>query len=120
MRLLDKLLAEITPEHQAEIDKQIEEQIKFNEWLKENKYIYGTPTSHSLILMREHGFNPIGICWYFGEETFIFETDEEAQKGYALLERELCIVDGWWHSKADFEEDIKENENFKPSEIYWL
>ena len=64
--------------------------------------VCNTPKSPSLNIIREAGFNPIGICGYACEETFLFNTQEEATKAYNTLERDengyfIGKVMGWWY-----------------------
>lgn len=56
-------------------------------------------------ILREHGFNPIGVTVMACEDTFIFETPEEATAAYELLEVEKNLVIGWFYGKEAFEEE---------------
>ena len=76
-KIVEEFLSKITPEQKEEWDRKIQESIAYNKWLEENGYKYGTPTSITLKTVREANFNPIGICWYGGEETLIFKTQKE-------------------------------------------
>ncbi len=102
--IIDNFLNEIMPEEQVKIDKRIEEFIQYQDELKRLGKKYNTDTSVSLDHLREHGLNPIAITQLYLEETFVFNTPEEADKGYELLEKELSLVSGWWYDKEKFTE----------------
>lgn len=69
-----------------------------------------------LDLIRSNGFNPIGVSQMMMEDTFIFETDEEAEKAFELLEKNRRgkgsgkKVVGWWYGKDSF---LKEKEKYE-------
>lgn len=68
----------------------------------------------SLDIIRSNGFDPIGVSQIMLEDTFIFETDEEAEKAFNILEKEgdpsgKKIV-GWWYGKESFFEEKKRYE----------
>jgi hypothetical protein len=80
-----------------------------------------------LDIIKNYGFNPIGFSVLTCEDTFIFETEEEAKKAYHLLERDvnnkwIGKVDGWWYGKENFLTHVKEyEERFDiESTVYWL
>lgn len=81
----------------------------------------------SLDIIRSNGFNPIGVSQIMLEDTFIFETDEEAEKAFNLLEKEgdssgKKIV-GWWYGKESFLEEKKwYEEQWEDTTVlvYWL
>jgi len=53
--------------------------------------------------IKSFGFNPIGVTQLMLEETFIFETDEEAKLAFETLEGGKKGVVGWWYGKDSFE-----------------
>ena len=91
---------------------------------------YGTAESPSLVTLRDRGFNPIGITTMMLEETFIFETEEEAITAFTTLENTPTgnsILQGWWYGKELFktirEEYVNFNHEGKEYEapiVYWL
>jgi len=120
-KIVEEFLSKLTPEQKEKRDNAIQERITYSKWLEDNGYKYGTSTSITLRTVREANFNPIGICWYGGEETLIFKTQKEANSAYKKLEKEQKKVYAYWYSKRGFLEEIaREDEFYKPSEIYWL
>ena len=68
-----------------------------------------------LKIFRKHGFKPVGVSQMLFEDTFIFETKEEAHKAYYLLERDkddkwIGTVVGWYYGREDFKEAVREYE----------
>lgn len=78
----------------------------------------------SLKIIKEHGFNPIGVSQIYFEDTFIFETEQEATKAYETLELiEEPKVLAFWYGKENFLQEVDEYETFDNSSkvlIYWL
>lgn len=83
-----------------------------------------------LDIIRKKGFKPIGVTQMICEDTFIFETTEEAKKAYETFEQKgdkwIGKVVGWWYGKEDFKlaekdylEKMDNGEDFK-LRIYWL
>lgn len=78
--------------------------------------------------IRKAGFKPIAVTQMFFEDTFVFKTQEEADKAYHLLERDehknwIVTVVGWWYGKSEFFKAVKEYESNKNNYevlIYWL
>ena len=77
-------------------------------------------------LIKKAGHNLIGVCQMMMEDTFIFETKEEADKAYEELELEPkdkeIKVSGFWYSKDEIDDAIssyEKNYNYTPK-IYWL
>ncbi len=75
-------------------------------------------------ILKEHGFNPIAVTQLMFEETYVFETEEEAIKAHATLEncdnRLLC---GWWYGRDYFMETVNDYEKENPDcrvKILWL
>lgn len=75
--------------------------------------------------IRKHGYKPIAVCQMYFEDTFVFETDEEAKEAFDELEKGNK-VQGWWYGKKDFLKTVEEYET-KSSigegtkvKIYWL
>lgn len=90
---------------------------------------YNTDKSVSLKTIRDAGFNPIGITVMICEETFIFNTDEEAQKAFEYFEKNPVkdVIQGWWYGLVDFELarqkyvlDMYEGIEADAPTIYWL
>jgi hypothetical protein len=100
---------------------EFKEYIEYLKQLQKEEKFFGTKTSPSLRVVRAEGFNPIGICNYGGEETFIFKTKKEANSAYKKIEKEQKKLFAWWYSKKQFEKEVGENSGYyKPSEIDWL
>lgn len=78
-----------------------------------------------LRIIKSYGFNPIGVSVMICEETYIFNSDDEACAAHELLEGMLNRnygVDGWWYGKDAFFEASEEYEKemgYKP-EVIWL
>ena len=80
-----------------------------------------------LNIIRSAGFNPIAVSQMYFEDTFVFETDEEAHKAYETLERDankklIGRVVGWWYSRDRFAETILEYEEKMKNKVltHWL
>ena len=85
--------------------------------------------NEQLTILRENGYNPIAVSQMYFEDTFVFETKEEADRGYLQFERDknekwIGEVVGWWYSKEDFLKAVKEYEEeseFDSTPItFWL
>jgi hypothetical protein len=105
--VIDDIFNNLSIEEQQKIDKKVREDMITLEKRYEDGHRYGTKTSYSLKVLKEHGFNPIGICVVMCEETFVFETSEEAQKAYNELELEKSLIDGFFYGKVEFENEVK-------------
>jgi hypothetical protein len=79
--------------------------------------------------LKASGYNPIAVSQMFFEDTFVFETNEEATKAYRQFERDgkevwVGEIVGWWYGKEDFEKTVKEyetkNDEYSKVLIYWL
>src|SRR5574343_170247 len=73
---------------------------------------------HQIEVIKSKGFNPIGYTTMLCEETYVFETDEEAQLAFEFFENnsenldkyEIC---GWWYGIDRFENERKDyNKDF--------
>ena len=120
INLIDEIIKElnIDPVTQKRIDETMEKQICDITELEAQGYKFNTDKSYSLKLIRDHGYNPIGITTIICEETFIFETEEEASEAHNDLQVIHEVVDGWWYSKIGFEKAL-ETLNEEPK-VYWL
>lgn len=75
----------------------------------QEKFNHNRPLSdfeESINVLRKHGFNPIAASQLFMEDTFVFESKEEATKAYNLLEIEKKVLKGWFYSKSAFEKEV--------------
>ena len=79
--------------------------------------------------LKANGYNPIAVSQMYFEDTFVFETKEEAEKAYRQFERDeeekwIGEIVGWWYSKEDFEKTVKEyeteNDGYSKVLVYWL
>lgn len=73
-------------------------------------------------LLELHGFEPIGVTQIYFEDTFIFNTQKEAEQAYQKLEVELQRVSGFWYGKEDFLKEVESYESEYEGKvlIYWL
>lgn len=102
--IIDKILSEIDEYQSKQIELDIERDIAWGEFLKEKGHKYNTPTSYSIKLLKDAGYKPLAICSYYGEETFFFETAEEAIKAYEEMEVTKGLVCGWFHIVEEIDE----------------
>jgi hypothetical protein len=74
-------------------------------------------------LLRSKGFAPIAVSQIFFEDTFVFETSEEAHKAFELCECSNNEIIGFWYGKSEFlaavEDYEKNDENYKVR-IHWI
>ena len=78
-------------------------------------------------IIKDNGFNPIGVSQVYFEDSFIFNTAKEAKLAYNLLEQDKFLVTGWWYSKKQFEKivNIYEKDSLEDNDpikvlIHWL
>lgn len=93
-------------------------------------YNHETPLEYyknNIDILKRHGFNCIGVSQMYLEDTYIFETKEEATKAYRQFERDenenwIGKIAGWWYSKEDFDSTVIEYEKEMNTKvlIYWL
>ncbi len=103
--------------------------------LNPNSEKYATDKSDAISIIREAGFNIIGITIMCCEETFIFSTPEEAENAYEYFEENIeqnfsnhrYMPDGWWYGLIDFQIermkyvlDIYDGVDSEAPKIYWL
>lgn len=76
-------------------------------------------------IIKSAGFKLIAVSQLYLEDTFVFESPEEANKAYMQLE--VCNdakVFGWWYGKEDFERTVKEYETENGGDskvcVYWF
>lgn len=81
----------------------------------------------SIDLLIVNGYKPIAVSQLMFEDVFVFETDEEATKAYNQFERNsdgklIGIIVGWWYSKNDFLEEVKDYETTTNLKVFthWL
>lgn len=106
--LIQEILDRITPEEHAEFEREVVESEAHHRWMEENGLEYCTPTSPSLPILKEYGFNPTKITSFYLEETFIFTSKKEANLAYKKLEKELELLCGWFYSEKDFCKELEE------------
>lgn len=89
------------------------------------KYNHNRPSSDFLAdidMLKSYGYNPIAVTQMMLEDTFVFETDEEAESAYQRFEAYVNRISGWWYGKNEFLEAVKEyqKENDVQVLVYWL
>lgn len=92
--------------------------LKWERFLAEEGHRYGTPTSYSIKLLKDGGFNPVAITHYYGEESFFFESEEEALEAYQKMEVETGEVVGWFHTTDEIQ-NLK-NPDGTQLEVQWI
>lgn len=55
-----------------------------------------------LAILKAAGFKPIAVSTMICEDTFVFETEDEAQRAHRMFEVEKGTIAGWWYSKEKF------------------
>jgi hypothetical protein len=74
--------------------------------------------------IKKNGFKPIGVAQIYFEDTFIFETQEEAERAYNTLDKDSSLVVGYWYGKCDFFDEVinyeKDGETNSKVKIIWL
>lgn len=80
-----------------------------------------------LDLLLFKGYKPIAVSQIYMEDTYVFETAEEAKQAYNEFERSIegkwiGEIMGWWYGKETFLEAVKDYEEEYKEElsIYWL
>lgn len=82
--------------------------------------------SIELEIIRENGFVPIAVSQIYFEDTFVFETHEEATKAYEMLEEDETLpyrCFGWWYGKQEFLKEVLDYESKEGASkvlIHWL
>lgn len=79
-------------------------------------------------IVRNAGFNLIGVTQFMFYTAFIFETHEEAMEAHAALENiDEPLVSGWWYGKEElpkaihiYKESYPVNDRDFEVKIFWL
>lgn len=78
-------------------------------------------------LLKSNGYNPIAVTQMFMENTFVFETDKEANKAYVQFEQNHKndnLIVGWWYGRESFKQAVAEyesnNDGYSFVKIYWI
>ena len=96
------------------------EEIRYNH----NRTLESFVEEHEQIT--QHGFHLIAVCQMYFEDTFVFETDEEATRAFEYFEQNATDnrIVGWWYGREEFLETVKqyeiENEGYSKVKIHWL
>ena len=113
MSIIQRLLKRTKDLPRPEIDE---------DFLKAYSDNYGKPTSLLLEKVKSQGFKPIAITIMMCEETFVFETESEANKAANMF-----LPEGWWYEleqfQIEFDKYIQENYNSdydKGPKVHWL
>jgi len=86
---------------------------------------YGKSNSPSIATLKQFGFNPIAITTMLFEETFVFETEEEALRAHDEFEhhpKHGIVIQGWWYDRIGFQKALEDyGLKFKTIHaIYWI
>lgn len=86
---------------------------------------YGKSSSKSIQILKQFGFKPIAITVMMFEETFVFETEEEALIAHDEFENNPThniVIQGWWYDREGFKKSVEKYiEKFQSIPvIYWL
>ena len=95
------------------------DKIKFWFLLRWSLIRHHFPYSKHIWRLRFNGFNPIAFCDYAGEDTWIFETEEEAERAGAKMETEKGCCVGWWYGKNELLDYLKEDDLFFRPKVKW-
>lgn len=70
-------------------------------------------------VLKTYNFNLIAYSpSIFFEDTFVFETEEEAQKAFEKIEVELEMFQGWWYGKEQFVNKVMKD--YPNAQVIWL
>ena len=90
-------------------------------------YKFNIRRSRHLWRLRLHGFHPIMFTEMVMEDTWIFETQEEATKAYNKLERDesekwIGKLQGWWYGIDDFNKESLESKKWTAgiNDRFWI
>ena len=79
--------------------------------------------------LKANGYKLIAVSQMYFEDTFVFETEDEAIKAYHQFERDeknewIGEIVGWWYGRKDFEKKVKEyeteNDGYSKVLTHWL
>jgi hypothetical protein len=96
------------------------------------KYNHNRPLSdfqESIDILRKYGYKPIAVTQMQFEDTFVFETPEEALHAYNKFEKNPDMdsndrLAGWWYGRTDFIQAVHEYENDEHTTskvlIHWI
>ena len=84
--------------------------------------------SRHILRLRLHGFKPIMFTKLMMEDTFVFETEEEAKRAFYTFEQDentgeyLGKFDGWWYGIDDFNKQSEENKDWNAgiNDRFWI
>ena len=84
--------------------------------------------SRRILRLRLNGFNPIMFTSLMFEDTWVFETDEEAKRAFYTFEQDkntgeyLDKFDGWWYGIEEFNRQAEENKdwNYGITDRFWI
>ena len=65
-----------------------------------------------LAVLRNHGYNPIAVTQTELEDTFVFESQQEANDAYTELVSEKKLLDGYFYGRKKFMKVKEELEGF--------
>lgn len=90
------------------------------------EYNHDKPLSYfinNIKIIKNNGFNIIGVSQLYFEDVYIFESNLDATGAYHKFESNTGGIIGWWYSKEDFLKEVEEYEshiNSTKVKIYWI
>ncbi len=84
--------------------------------LNMTEYNHNKPLSDfmpDIEILRSFGYKPIAVTSMLFEDTFVFETVEEATKAYNQFEvnDSKYKISAWWYGKDDFLKEVEKYES---------
>ncbi len=105
LKELDDLLGPIDPKIAKEMDEWFEEIERRQRWMEENNISKDLQKFYfDLEILKSAGYKPIAVTTMMCENTFVFETQDEANRAFLQFEKHPqgeCIS-GWWYGREDF------------------
>ena len=113
LKELEDLLGPIPESLQKEVDDYYKKVTEQNKWMEENnipqelrKYYF------DLEILKSAGYKPVAVTTMMCENTFVFETKDEADRAFLQFEKHPQgeYISGWWYGREDFKQGL---ENYK-------
>lgn len=109
--IISDYLDNLTQEERDSANTRVEADLKWIDEHTDHNERYGTDRSYFLETIRERGLNPVGITTMIGEETIIFETKEESNRGWDLFKPNgfWYCVNEWEDTREWYKNDLESN-----------